>query len=120
MNATDTATRQPHDAHPPWCTVETDFHESDAGIWHRGRARTVAGYDERPVTVEVCAQWWNPIPERRRLPYNSPDSIRPMVELSRSSGNELEVTPAEARQLAAALIAVADELDPPAAPGQDG
>lgn len=115
MNATDTTIG--HDTHPDWCIVADDFHEPDVATEHNGQLRTVAGFNDGPVTVTVRAQWWNPVPERRRLPYNSPESIRPKVELHPDNGNEVDLTPAQARQLAAALVAAADELDPPDAPG---
>jgi hypothetical protein len=119
VNSTDTTTS--HDTHPDWCSiVADDFHEPDVATEHNGRARTVTGYNDGPVTVQVRAQWWNPAPEKRRPPYNSPESIRPKVELRPDNGNEVNPTPTKARQLAAALVAAADELDPPGPPGHDG
>lgn len=114
MNATDISVG--NDMHPDWCIVTDDFNESDMVTAHYGRVRTIVGYNEKPVTVTVRAQWWIPVPERRRLPYNSPESMRPSVELRPDNGNEVDFTPTQARQLAAALVAAADELDPPDAP----
>lgn len=115
MNATDTITGP--DTHPGWCVVHDDFYETDVATEHNGQLRTVTGFNDGPVTVTVRAQWWNPVPERRRLPYNSPESMRPAVELRPDNGNEVDLTPAQARQLAANLVAAADELDPPGVPG---
>jgi len=113
MNADDTTTR-PFEAHPRWCVVDEDFHEPEVATGHRGRTRTVTGHRDGPVSVRVCAAWWNPVPERRRPPYNSPESMRPVVQVAPLDGSEIDFTPAQARQFAAALLEAADELDPPA------
>lgn len=104
--------------HPPWCTVAEDTHESDAGTWHQGHPIVVTGYPENtsmetPTPIKVCAEWWEPVPQLRDR--NPPESVNPLVTMTPGREPVLSFTAYQARQLAAALTRVADQLEPPPA-----
>lgn len=105
--------------HPPWCFIVDDHYDSDCGTHHIGQPRIIAGYGEnsgmqRPMPIKVRAEWYDPVPEhseetRGQFP---PEVEAPMVVLDPSLEPYVSFTPRQARELAAALIGIADELEP--------
>jgi hypothetical protein len=109
---------------PPWCYECLHDVGPDGAIWHKGEPITVDVYGEREgpllVPLLVLADYLDKLPEDRGPEHDVPDLEVPVVRLEvEADAVGLSLTPARARQLAAALIATADtiEAEPlPAAP----
>lgn len=107
--------------HPPWCFIVDDDYDSDSGTHHTGQPRIIAGFGEnsgmeRPIPIKVRAEWYDPVPGRREDSRGRgqfpPEVEAPMVVLEPSMEPCVSFTPRQARELAAALIGIADELEP--------
>jgi hypothetical protein len=101
---------------PPWChECEHDAGPEEA-FWHKGEPFTVDVYGEGkgsvPVPLVVQAEYLDKLPEDRGCGHDVPDLEAPVVRLEvEADAAGLSLTPARARQLAAALIATADAIE---------
>jgi hypothetical protein len=118
----DTAERAKPLAHtkertcPDWCYECLHDVGPDGSFWHRGEPISIEVYGERegsvPVPLVVHAEYLDKLPEDRGRGYDVPDLEAPVVRLEvDADAVGLSMTPARARQLAAALIATADLIE---------
>ncbi|MGC9667436.1 DUF6907 domain-containing protein [Planosporangium sp. 12N6] len=105
------AARLPHPAHcPPWC-VDCAHYDTDppGALLHRGSAATVAVYDYacELVDAQVRVAFWDKTPAW--IGTDPADLERPYVEVSLPDDSRLQlnVSPGQARSLAAALMRAA-------------
>lgn len=109
---------------PDWCHDCEHDAGPDGAIWHKGEPFTVDVYGEREgsvlVPLVVQAEYLDKLPEGRGCGHDVPDLEAPVVRLEvEADAVGLSLSPARARQLAAALVATADTIEAvqsPAAP----
>lgn len=101
---------------PPWCFE--CFHDlgPDGAFWHKGEPIAVDVYGERegavPVPLIVQAEYLDKLPKDRDSGRDPADLEAPVVRLEvDADAVGLSLTPARARQLAAALVATADMIE---------
>jgi hypothetical protein len=104
---------------PPWC-IECDRERAtEAGfVVHSGALNVVThcGSGARPAPATVRPTHFDKLPEAMNRP--STDENDPLIEIEFAfedvaDSDLLRFTPAQARELAAALVVTADLLDPP-------
>jgi uncharacterized protein DUF6907 len=108
---------------PAWCYECLHNVGPDGALWHRGEPIAVDVYGEREgavlVPLVVLAEYFDKLPEHRGPEYDVPDLEAPVVRLEvEADAVGLSMTPARARQLAAALIATADTIEPVPQPAE--
>jgi hypothetical protein len=101
---------------PDWCYECLHDVGPEGAFWHKGEPFTVGVYGERegsvPVPLVVQAEYLDKLPEDRGCGRDVPDLEAPVVRLEvKADAVGLSLTPARARQLAAALIATADTIE---------
>jgi hypothetical protein len=119
MAATERARRSRHTEErpcPDWCYECLHDVGPQGAFWHNGKPFTVDVYGERegsvPVPLMVQAEYLHKLPEDRGCGRDVPDLEEPVVRLEvEADAVGLSMTPARARQLAAALIAAADTIE---------
>src|SRR6266536_4001823 len=101
---------------PDWCYECLHDVGPEGAFWHKGEPFTVGVYGEREgsvlVPLVVQAEYLDKVPEDRGCGRDVPDLEEPVVRLEvEADAVGLSMTPARARQLAAALIAAADTIE---------
>lgn len=104
---------------PPWCVECLREHDVEGGfVVHQGASQAVThcGAGAKTALLTVRPAHLDTLPEAMRMPPT--DMHRPLVEVHFATDDMedyemLQFTPAQARDLAATLIATADLLDPP-------
>jgi hypothetical protein len=101
---------------PDWCYECLHDVGPEGAFWHKGAPISMDVYGEHegsvPVPLVVLAEYLDMLPEDRGRGHNAPDLDQPLVRLEvEADAVGLSMTPARARQLAAALIATADTIE---------
>lgn len=101
---------------PPWCYECIHDVGPEGAFWHKGEPISIDVYGEREgavaVPLVVQAEYLDKLPEDRGCGHDVPDLEAPVVRLEvEADAVGLSMTPARARQLAAALIATADAIE---------
>lgn len=106
----DLPPRTPAVGCPPWCspTLCSNFAVREGSLWHHAEPHVVKAFqDGECQPLKVQANWVEKPEIHRGNDY--PAFEQPMVTVWEA---ELDLTPAQARALAAALLAAADTLEP--------
>ena len=99
---------------PPWCHECIHNLGPDGAFWHRGEPITVEVYGENEgfSPMLVLAEYFDKLPADRGCGGDPVEMEAPVVRLEvEAEAVGVSLTPARARQLAAALVALADEIE---------